>query len=72
MFVITVPASKPGEKYTVRKVADQFVCSCPDHLYRSEGNPYLCKHLGALAVEFTKFAVTAEKSKSAEKIISQA
>lgn len=71
MFVVTVPSADQSKTYTVRKVADQFVCSCQDHLYRSEGAPYLCKHLSALTVEFAQFAVVANKSKAAEKILAQ-
>lgn len=49
MFVITVPASKTGQTYTVRMVdKNLWVCDCPDHVNRSAGKPYVCKHIASL------------------------
>lgn len=69
MVVITVPNSAGTEVYTIRKVADQLVCSCHDHVYQSHGSAYVCKHIAAFIAETVQFAAVAKKSKAAEKIL---
>lgn len=71
MFIAKVPASTGDKKYTIRKVGSQFVCDCHDHLYRSNGDAYLCKHLAELAAELATFATTATQSKAAKVVLGQ-
>lgn len=72
MFVITVPASKPGEKYTVRMVSHElWTCDCPDHVNRSHGKAYTCKHIAKLVSSLAHHANGSEKSKSAQAIIDE-
>lgn len=71
MFAITVPSSKPGQSYLVRKVSDAvWTCDCPDHVNRSHGQPMVCKHIAQVAVSLAEFATkTAAKSKKAAEIL---
>jgi hypothetical protein len=73
MFVVTVPSSKPGTVYTVRKAAESvWVCDCPDHVNRSHGAPFVCKHIAGIAADLADFATkTAAKSKRAAEILDE-
>ena len=73
MFAITVPSSKPGQAYTVRKVADSvWTCDCPDHVNRSHGQPMVCKHIAGIAADIAEFATkTGHKSKKASEILGE-
>jgi len=70
MFAMTVPSHDGTKKYTVRKAGDVWVCDCPDHVNRSNGEAYLCKHLAEVAVSLAGFAAKATKSKRAEAVLS--
>jgi hypothetical protein len=71
MFIVTVPSSKGDKSYTIRKVGEQLVCDCHDHLYRSHGKPYVCKHIADFIAETVQFAAAATKSKAATEIVGE-
>lgn len=71
MFKLEIPSSDGTKVYQVRKVADSvWTCDCPDHLYRSNGETYVCKHIGQVLKSLTFFAEGAKgKSKAAEELV---
>lgn len=69
MFIVKVPASTGDKKYTIRKVGAQLVCDCHDHLYRSNGEPYVCKHIAEVVAEIATFTTTATQSKAAKNVL---
>ena len=60
-----------GKEYTVRKAGQVWTCSCDDHVYRSHGGEYVCRHIAKLAVDVAAFATRARKSAQAERIIEE-
>ena len=69
MFTITIPNNDGTKKYTLRKVENVWTCDCPDHLNRSHGKAYVCKHIASIVSSLATFAATAEKSKKAAEIL---
>lgn len=69
MYVTKVPSTNGESTYTIRKIGDQFICSCDDHVHRSNGQPYLCKHLAFFTADLVSFATDAKKSKKASEIL---
>ena len=69
MFVLTVPSDDQSKTYTVRKAGDVWVCDCADHVNRSKGQPFVCKHIAEVVASLVKFATTATKSKRAQAIL---
>ena len=70
-FVITVPSEHTEDKeYTVRKAGDAWVCSCSDHVHRSNGEPYTCKHIAVIAKSiFAHVLGSAARSKAAKAVL---
>jgi hypothetical protein len=68
MFTITIPSADQSKTYTLRKVEGVWTCDCPDHLHRSHGKAYVCKHIADLVVSLG-FVVSAPKSKKAEEVL---
>ncbi len=71
MFVVTVPSADKSKTYTVRKVAEGvWTCDCQDHVNRSHGEKYCCKHVADLAVSLAGFVSVAKMSKKAQEVLS--
>lgn len=68
MFTVTVPSHDGSKTYTLRKVEGVWVCDCHDHVHRSNGKAYVCKHIADVVTSFG-FVVSAPKSKRAEEIL---
>jgi len=70
MFVIEVPSSEDGKKHTVRKAGQTWVCSCRDHVHRSNGERYTCRHIATVAKSLIAHITESELSKTATRILS--
>lgn len=70
MFVVEVPSEfTEGRKYTVRKAGNVWVCSCKDHVHRSNGEAYTCKHIAEVARSLFLHITASATSKAAKGLL---
>lgn len=72
MIVAYVPSDSGDKNHTIRQVGDQMVCTCYDHLFRSNGEHYVCKHIAQVAAEMFQFVHEAKQSKQATAVLTAA
>ena len=69
MFVIQVPSADGKSKHTVRKVGAEWVCDCKGHVYHSNGESYVCRHIAVLGISLFEFVSSASISEPARDIL---
>lgn len=70
MAVMAIDVKGSGERvYKVRKAGDVWTCTCDDHVYRSHGNPYSCKHIAMVTASLFAFSATAQHSDASKTIL---